>query len=82
MPGRVLFLFVANHQTVKYRTDDRTRNNPFRDHQDISRRSRASPTSNEEVRRNIASQSRKIPASLWSDLKAEGLLESHVPVPA
>lgn len=39
-------------------------------------------TSDQEVRRNIASQSRKIPASLWSDLKAEGLLESHVPVPA
>ena len=38
-------------------------------------------TSDQEVRRNIASLSRKIPAGLWSDLKAEGLLESHVPVP-
>ncbi len=39
-------------------------------------------TSAQEVRRNIASLSRKIPPALWTDLKAEGLLESHVPVPA
>ncbi len=39
-------------------------------------------TSDQEVRRNIASLSRKIPSGLWSDLKAEGLLEAHVPVPA
>jgi D-threo-aldose 1-dehydrogenase len=37
--------------------------------------------SEQEVRRNIASLSRKIPPGLWSDLKAEGLLEAHVPVP-
>ena len=36
----------------------------------------------EEVRPNVASLSRKIPPGLWSDLKAEGLLEAHVPVPA
>ena len=38
-------------------------------------------TSEQEVRRNIAALSRKIPSALWSDLKAEGLLEPHVPVP-
>ncbi len=38
-------------------------------------------TSTQEVRRNIAALSRKIPSGLWSDLKSEGLLESHVPVP-
>jgi D-threo-aldose 1-dehydrogenase len=38
-------------------------------------------TSAQEVRRNIAALSSKIPSGLWSDLKAEGLLESHVPVP-
>jgi D-threo-aldose 1-dehydrogenase len=38
-------------------------------------------TSAQEVRRNIAALSSKVPSGLWSDLKAEGLLESHVPVP-
>jgi D-threo-aldose 1-dehydrogenase len=36
----------------------------------------------EEVRRNIEALSRPIPASLWSDLKAEGLLAPHAPAPA
>jgi D-threo-aldose 1-dehydrogenase len=35
-----------------------------------------------EVKRNIDSLSRKVPAALWSDLKAEGLLAQSVPVPA
>jgi D-threo-aldose 1-dehydrogenase len=34
-----------------------------------------------EVTRNIESLSAKIPAALWSDLKAEGLLAKSVPVP-
>ncbi|WP_315835444.1 aldo/keto reductase [Bradyrhizobium prioriisuperbiae] len=38
--------------------------------------------SGQEVQRNIDSLSRQIPIGLWSDLKAEGLLDTHVPVPA
>lgn len=37
--------------------------------------------SDQEVRRNIDALSRQIPPGLWSDLKTEGLLDSHVPVP-
>jgi D-threo-aldose 1-dehydrogenase len=36
----------------------------------------------DEVRRNAANLKVAIPASLWSDLKAEGLLRSDAPVPA
>ena len=36
----------------------------------------------EEVARNVASLARPIPARLWSDLKAEGLLAADAPVPA
>lgn len=39
-------------------------------------------TSDQEVRRNIESLSRKIPAGLWSDFKAEGLIDPQAPVPA
>ncbi|MFO1150085.1 MAG: aldo/keto reductase [Alsobacter sp.] len=35
----------------------------------------------EEVRRNAANLQVKIPASLWSDLKAEGLLRADAPTP-
>ena len=35
-----------------------------------------------EVARNVASLARPIPARLWSDLKAEGLLAADAPVPA
>ena len=34
-----------------------------------------------EVQRNLASLAATIPASLWSDLKAEGLLATDAPVP-
>ncbi len=34
-----------------------------------------------EVQANVAAMSAKIPASLWSDLKAEGLLDPAAPVP-
>ena len=36
----------------------------------------------EEVRRNVAAAARPIPAALWRDLKAEGLLRPDVPTPA
>ena len=36
----------------------------------------------EEVKRNVAALSAKVPAALWSDLKAEGLLAADAPVPA
>jgi len=36
----------------------------------------------DEVRRNVAAMTTKVPAALWSDLKAEGLLEASAPVPA
>lgn len=35
-----------------------------------------------EVRRNVEALAVTIPAALWSDLKSEGLLASHAPVPA
>lgn len=35
----------------------------------------------DEVRRNVASLSGAVPASLWSDLKNERLLAAHVPTP-
>jgi D-threo-aldose 1-dehydrogenase len=35
----------------------------------------------EEVQRNVALMSTKIPADLWSELKQEGLLRSDAPVP-
>ena len=35
-----------------------------------------------EVTRNVASLAAKVPAALWADLKREGLLAAHVPVPA
>lgn len=35
-----------------------------------------------EVQRNLASMTTDIPAGLWSDLKAEGLLAADVPVPS
>jgi D-threo-aldose 1-dehydrogenase len=35
----------------------------------------------QEIERNLASLSAAIPASLWSDLKAEGLLRQDAPVP-
>ena len=35
----------------------------------------------EEVRRNVAAMATKVPAALWSDLKAEKLLEARAPVP-
>jgi len=36
----------------------------------------------EQIRRNIASMTNPIPPGLWSDLKAEGLLNPAAPVPA
>lgn len=35
-----------------------------------------------EVQRNLAGLTAKIPAALWSDLKKEGLIVAHAPVPA
>jgi D-threo-aldose 1-dehydrogenase len=35
-----------------------------------------------EVTRNVAALSARVPASLWSDLKREDLLDTHAPVPA
>jgi D-threo-aldose 1-dehydrogenase len=35
----------------------------------------------DEVERNIQAISQTVPAGLWSDLKAEGLLPEDVPVP-
>jgi D-threo-aldose 1-dehydrogenase len=35
-----------------------------------------------EVQRNLAGLTAKIPASFWSDLKSEGLILPHAPVPA
>jgi D-threo-aldose 1-dehydrogenase len=36
----------------------------------------------DEVKRNVAALSAKVPAGLWSDLKAEGLLAADAPAPA
>jgi D-threo-aldose 1-dehydrogenase len=36
----------------------------------------------DEVKRNVAAVSAAVPAALWADLKAEGLLEASVPTPA
>ena len=36
----------------------------------------------DEVTRNVAALTARVPASLWSDLKGEGLLDGDVPVPA
>lgn len=36
----------------------------------------------EEVARNVAAMSEGVPEGLWSDLKAEGLLDAAAPVPA
>ncbi|MHC2425375.1 aryl-alcohol dehydrogenase-like predicted oxidoreductase [Bradyrhizobium elkanii] len=36
----------------------------------------------QEVERNVAALSSPVPAALWRDLKAEGLLDQHAPVPA
>ncbi|SEE16440.1 aldo/keto reductase [Bradyrhizobium erythrophlei] len=36
----------------------------------------------QEVERNAAALSSPVPAALWRDLKAEGLLDQHAPVPA
>jgi D-threo-aldose 1-dehydrogenase len=35
----------------------------------------------QEVERNVAALSSVVPAALWSDLKAERLLDADVPVP-
>ena len=35
-----------------------------------------------EVTRNVAALTARVPASLWSDLKREDLLDTHAPVPA
>lgn len=36
----------------------------------------------EEVRRNVSAMATRVPASLWSDLKTEGLLDAGAPVPS
>lgn len=36
----------------------------------------------QEVERNVAALSSPVPAALWRDLKEEGLLDQHAPVPA
>jgi D-threo-aldose 1-dehydrogenase len=36
----------------------------------------------QEVERNVAALSNRVPAALWADLKAEHLLDADVPVPA
>lgn len=36
----------------------------------------------DEVKRNVAALSTKVPAALWADLKAEGLIGASVPTPA
>jgi D-threo-aldose 1-dehydrogenase len=36
----------------------------------------------DEVRRNVAALSTKVPAALWADLKAQGLIGASVPTPA
>ena len=36
----------------------------------------------DQVRRNVAAFHHPIPADLWAELKAEGLLRSDAPVPA
>lgn len=36
----------------------------------------------DEVTRNVAALTARVPASLWSDLRREGLLDGDVPVPA
>ena len=35
----------------------------------------------DEVRRNVAALSQKVPAALWADLKSEGLLDKAAPTP-
>lgn len=35
----------------------------------------------DEVRRNVAALSQKVPAALWADLKSEGLLDRQAPTP-
>lgn len=35
----------------------------------------------DEVQRNVAAISTKVPAALWADLKAEKLIDAHVPTP-
>jgi D-threo-aldose 1-dehydrogenase len=34
-----------------------------------------------EVERNVAGMAVQVPAALWADLRAEGLLDAGVPVP-
>ena len=36
----------------------------------------------DEVRRNVAAISAKVPAALWADLKTAGLLDASAPTPA
>ena len=36
----------------------------------------------DEVKRNVAAISAKVPAGLWADLKSASLLEASVPTPA
>ncbi|MEV5164866.1 hypothetical protein AB0K66_09635 [Streptomyces werraensis] len=36
----------------------------------------------DEVRRDTEAYGAKIPAGLWADLRAEGLLDERAPVPA
>jgi D-threo-aldose 1-dehydrogenase len=36
----------------------------------------------EEVKRNVAALSTAVPAALWADLKAEGLIAATAPAPA
>jgi D-threo-aldose 1-dehydrogenase len=36
----------------------------------------------DEVKRNVASISKPIPAGFWAEMKAEGLIPTHAPIPA
>jgi D-threo-aldose 1-dehydrogenase len=36
----------------------------------------------DEVKRNVASISKPIPAGFWAEMKAEGLIPAHAPIPA
>jgi D-threo-aldose 1-dehydrogenase len=36
----------------------------------------------DEVKRNVASISKPIPAAFWAEMKAEGLIPAHAPIPA
>jgi D-threo-aldose 1-dehydrogenase len=36
----------------------------------------------DEVKRNVAALTARVPAALWPDLKREGLLDERAPVPA